>query len=589
MKDTSTANGMKAKWKYVCIGLSILLISVTACHDDPPQAPPSGTLQSDSLILLSYLEPAEVSSRSYLTLEWKAQLGSAADSIVIEAVNNTSPGGMRQLQTRPGSDGTFSVQAGDVGFQTFRFRLRTLVSGIIRETAPIRLRDEARDIWFAFPAQNLSVWETDTLHIRWASVGLDANEAVMLSIRTDENQPWSIVNTLRAVDTVVDLPVQSLGRTVFNLKLAPAKGDIAEISARIRVLPSTWAAPIAVLAPRNGDTLIWHRDALEWVPAPGSENKITELEVRYREMTSSYDYTRRFPGTRHEIPLSEIILRAPEETPFRASYIMYIRALPDTHSIQIGPFFVFDFRFITRLENATLRRGTVLDIKRAHTGFGDLIPWRDYRNSSSETPVHYFLSMDGGASWNEENEFAWFNSLGACGQFLTARVAGECLLRMVAVRGARTFADTTGPFSIIDRTSPLFEWNIGSTFRYKYDTLPYSPTDTLTVQIVGKVDDGKVITYTLREYSARTGQYRTGTIWENKNEMSRLSGWKIPGVNVYRYADSDEDEYSVYSYQVGYFSASVTVRRQKGLLKLYERTGSGGGPPFTSSELTLIE
>ncbi|MDT8324389.1 MAG: hypothetical protein RRA94_09775, partial [Bacteroidota bacterium] len=250
-----------------------LLLGCAACKEEPPQAP-----STDDLTLTSFLEEAVVGMDDTLQLMWTANLSSPTDSIILSAICDTGAVDVRQLAVFAGKSGSFSVRADDIGCSRFHFQLRTSETEIVRSSAGIRVMSTGpRQLWFISHWPR-AVWETDTLLVRWQSRMISEDEELTLSIHSDGQGNWSPLTRLTASDTSFALPIKNLGRSSLSLRISTAAGDVFDTSPSIDVIPAQSSEALAVLEPRSGDTLVWHRDALVWLPAPGRENAISEIE-----------------------------------------------------------------------------------------------------------------------------------------------------------------------------------------------------------------------------------------------------------------------------------------------------------------------
>ncbi len=546
----------------------LFLLLAFACTEEPPPAAPP----VDALEITSYTQPTNVSFISHLQLDWTANLQSLDDSIIIEAVNYESPGGARQLAVRPGRLGSLNITVEAIGFTAFRFRLRTRLSGIIRETAVIRVTDQQRDVWFISPDRERSVSENERYHIRWSSFGLGAGESLTLSIRGGKSDPWDFIATFPDSLREYELVIASLGRTTFELKLATDENDVVAISPRLRVLTAAGDAPIVVLSPLPGDTLVYSRDLFRWLPAPGNTAEITGIKITYDNQSQNGFGRGILPATSGEYSLFEILRDPPSNTGYRCQYTFHVQALPDTHSVTVGPFYIFDFRILTDLENAVLKRGTVARIRSNKTEFEEKRNSKNLAAPLYKAPVSYLLSADGGITWQEDNTFA-----GDYQTMLLSHPAAEnCYLRMRGIRGTRVFEDTTGPFSIVDYTEPLFEWNVGDQFRYVLHNY-YQLIDTIEVSFVNKVEGPNLIKYVIDERSFSTNKTVRDSITEYKSEMHRLEGWRIPPIDIYRFADRDLDSHEQMWYYPVNLNIKATVRKNLGIESTFERYWPPGG------------
>ncbi len=418
----------------------VLVLALVGCKDDPPTAQ-----QSDQLLLHSYAESARVSVNSTLMLEWTADLASEEDSIVIEAVSHQTPMASRVLIVLPGRSGSFSIAAREIGYSTFHFTLHTRRSGIVRQTAPISLSNQDRDIWFEKPAKPAVLRAIDTLLVQWSSLGLASDEVVTLSIRSSDSDPWQKLREVLPAESVLKLPVADLSRSSFVLKLATESGDASAISPKVFVLSDTANPPILIVSPNPGDTLQYPRDGITWARNPFSTANIREFEV-HAEHNGQPSGQRRFPVTGTTISLKEMLFGEPGSGP----YTFYIRALPDTHTVIFGPLYIYNFQIVTNLQPVGLRRGTAPKVIVRHTGFKE---WINHNSKGPRTDyITFAISTDEGQTWVEDNSIVQENQ-----ELLLHAPGGDrCYLRMRATRGSRVFEDVVGPFRIVDETAPLF-------------------------------------------------------------------------------------------------------------------------------------
>ncbi|MFA6233016.1 MAG: hypothetical protein WC824_02345 [Bacteroidota bacterium] len=450
------------------------------------------------------------------------------------------------------------MSALEIGFSVFRFRIRTVLSGMIAESAPLSLNGAVKDLWIVAPAADVTLRRGDTLQLKWRSIGIDADEPLILSLRGSASEPWQGITTIRAGSASHMLHTAQITIASFQLQLATADRTAVDVSGVIDLIPASATNRILVLRPLDRDTLWLHRDYFRWKPAPGMDiSGISGIQIDYAH-GAAVNRGGTFPTDRREIPLMEII----PEGQSSSNFTFYVRALPDTHAILIDRVVVSDFRFLTRLEGAVLHRGDYPKVYTAASRFSDKIPYKD---SGRINFPRYYLSTDLGQTWKEENVFSSNHHQKL---LLSHPAADGCYLRMEGFIGRRMFADTTGPFRIEDRTSALWEWNVGDVMRYRYRPPGY-PYDTLVVECTDIEDRGSVILYTLREYSEKNDTTAVYTVTEFPDDMHRLVGWHLLPVDTYRYCDVDLDEYDVSWSRDADITVHCSVKRQKGIKRLY--------------------
>lgn len=542
------------------LALILPLSLVVGCKDDPPQAP-----AENSLKLLSFQEVTSVSWEAVLRLDWEAQLDASSDSIVIEAVRLDSTQQAQRIHVMPGAGGHYEIAARTITFPAFRFRLRTMESGIIVESAAITFREIKPGITILYPVNEMPIHSDESIRVAWSTTGLPDSTSLTLSIRGEETESWVVLRNYTLSITEAILPVQSIQRESFVFRVAAADGSVFAVTPRIHVVPDTINAPIIVLNPRAGDTLVFHQDVLHWIPAPGMSKKITSIAISTHDSQVLSSDGGEYPSNRTSIALSEILKDPPHEQGSRWKYTFHIKVLPGGEIVTIGPVTIFDFRFEKGLDNEVLRRGTRLDIPTYHTAFGE----KNFHglNGGEFGPLVAFLfSSDGGNSWREENQFATRKKH----MPLSIAASENCFLMMRGPIGSRFFADTTGPFRIIDNTTPLFTWNTGDVLRY-VRTQDRMPSDTLTVSFIARTETSDLIQYSVEEHSSVSGERTKHTITEEKHNMHRLSGWRIPHTDIYRYADRDISSISSYWLHIFHW-IEVTLTRDVGIDVIEERT-----------------
>jgi hypothetical protein len=156
----------------------------------------------------------------------------------------------------------------------------------------------------------------------------------------------------------------------------------------------------------------------------------------------------------------------------------------------------------------------------------------------------------------------------------------QCYYAIKGWRGSRLFADTLGPYIVTDNTRPLFTFNLGDKLTYELMTdsqrRVHRDTVTGTLERIERIDDR--IEYTFRTVVG-TAPSTFETVVEYPTEMHRLSGWifdEFTGhLTVYRFADSELDEYSLY-WDDGASLASMTMRLGFGLDRYLFRSTMGG-------------
>ncbi len=570
LRDVLISGSQSRAWIVYFVLLPLML---PACKEDPPQGP-----TEESLEITTYLDTVSVPALSLLELEWKAALGSIDDSIRIEAINHSGFEGSRFLMMRPGKSGRFIIRADEIGFEAFHFRLSTILSGMRRESAEIRINDRTRDIWFTHPTGERTYASDDTVQLNWSTFGIAPEEMLTLSVRSGENSPWEPLMSVQAGMASLTIPATLLRSPASFLRLAVGSEEVFAISPKLYVLQQSGSEKIVVYSPVAGGVYVLHRDVFRWRPVAGAAAGISQIEIEFYIGAALYD-RRRFPGTQYEIPLMDIMSRVDESGIF--GHTFRIRALPDTHAVVISRVEIVDFRILTRLENTTLRRGTPLEVRAWHSTFLTRVPESD---GGGKRYVDFYLTTDGGMTWKNENAFAWQEHA----SLLPSAAANECYLRMEGHAGNRLIADTTGPFKIIDNTAPLWEWKVGDILRYRYSESPWhQKTDTLTIEFIDKREDGDRIVYTLHEHSSKYDTVAVETITEHKNDMHRLEGWRIPKVNAYRYVDAQLQGYHVEWYRGVNIAHRLYTERGYGITMINERYWYGN--PEINIDVALIK
>jgi hypothetical protein len=470
------------------LALVISLSLVVGCKDDPPQEP-----AVHSLKLLSYQEVTSVLWDTVLRLDWEAQLDAATDSIVIEAVRLDSTQQVQRIHVMPGAGGYYEIAARTITFPAFRFRLRTMESGIAVESAVITFREIKPGISILYPVNEMPIHSDESIRVAWSTTGLPDSTTLMLSVRGEETESWVVLRNYAQSITEAIFPVRSIQRESFIFRVATADGSVFAVTPRIHVVPDTGDSPIVLLAPHTGDTLIYHKDALIWAPVHGQAGGIQSVSIKYDIGASKGRHGGVYPASQMFIPLMSI---DPGTPPF----------------------------------------------------------------------VSFLFSSDGGSTWREDNVFAREHQR----LLLPYTAMHNCYLRMRATSGARVFEDTVGPFDIVDEVEPLFEWKVGDQLRYMRK-FKEAIIDTLTLEFTAREASADLIRYSVSEYSRADDTTRHYTITEDKKNMHRLEGWRIPPTDIYRYVDKHVESTMVEWYNDIEQIVKVTISRGLGITRIFTR------------------
>ncbi len=555
--------------RYHVFWLLLLLMPESGCTEDPPPTPLVSSLEITSL-----LSPTAADENTRLELSWVAELHSTDDSVSVEAVELSAPNRLRQIAMLAPNSGSLRLLAGDVGFREYRLRVKTKLSGLIRETETITLQLPSRYIRIVSPRWGQTFPAEGSLELQWVCFGIPDEEPLRLFIRKIEGEPWEHLMDVEAGRNSVHLGAEELQRRQCEILISTVSEDARAISPRIVIKPTTGEGMVSVLNLHPGDTLIYHEGILRWTSTK------PEVQIGYSKKPQNSIFGRYYETTVGEVSLMEIIKHEPPSDQ-NITYYIQLRAVGDTHIVSVGPLYIYDFRFMNRLENKVLHRGSELGFPSRHSTFAEKPhPSSIAARKPCNNCVTFDLSTDGGATWAAYDNFSDYGQR----RLLDHPASSQCYLRMRASAGRYDFEDITGPFEIDDNTTAMFEWKAGETYRYRMTYMQYLEKDSLRIEVMDRVDTPDSIVYRIREIR-HVNDTSFHTITEYPTEMHRLSGWRLPDIPVYRYGHKDISQYTVFWSYGGDDRAYATVRRGIGLSQLYFTFGV---PPDKRYQLDAI-
>ncbi|MCB2205079.1 hypothetical protein KQI65_10045 [bacterium] len=352
----------------------------------------------------------------------------------------------------------------------------------------------------------------------------------------------------------------------FYLRFRNMAGSISTTSAQIHITTDDAPGTVAFL-PTSLDTLIYHRDVLRWNILPDHVEEVHGVYVQQQIVGREWERSKWFDVSNKEFHPSDLI----DATD--AQYLDYnpqrrfrIRPESDTTWTYSPVYTIVDFRLTGPPPGSIIKRGTIVHGAASHPA-GPL--------------AEHFWSTDGGITWKAVKQNAFANERYDNSTKLFPLPPGqECYYAMKGWRGSRLFADTLGPYTVLDDTRPIVSFELGEKWTYEFmdDDQGEISRDTVTgtLERIEQIEDR--IEYTFRT-GAGTEPWNFQTVIEYPAEMHRLSGWVFDDftshLTVYRFADQDLDEYSVY-WDDGPSRARMTMRLGIGLTEYSFQSRMGG-------------
>jgi len=540
----------------------IVAVLLLSCKNDQSTEPQGD--QSNSLKLLSFLETTYVIPSDTLTFCWEAKLSSSSDSIVVQIEDASHQQGRVRLAVHPAADGCIKIVPIEIESDEFRLHLVTQETRTSCYSGYVKVRDTRIGIAITSPECDIGIYENSSLRFSWESWGLEKTEKLLIAARSATTKTWIELLSVGGDVRMVDIPTSDLPGRSSWLRVRATQSGVEAISPGIHVVSDS--TRLTILSPSAGDTVIYHIDAIRFVRSPVAQND-KSLEMAYAKNPITPRTGSWYDAQSGSIEIANLF--EPPSSKSYWKYYFYLRIPSEQIWHAIEPVYVCDYQIRTVLAGQTLRRGTLLEISKAHLSFIE----PDFSADPSRLEKHavFAISTDEGKTWIEERAFYQERM----SLLLTAQSAENCYLRMRSERGTRVFEDIAGPFTIVDEITPMFEWKVGDQLRYRLYKTHGHILDTLTLTVVSIEEYAERINYECTEYSARSGITRNVQITEDKSAMHLIKGWIFPRANIHRYADANLDSYQT-SWNEGpsFLQITVDVVRGKGITAthIYDRT-----------------
>jgi len=543
---------------------AVFLIALSGCKDTPTEPDPEPVQKG--IRLLSLTDRVDVSLDDTLHFCWELVGQIDADSLIVDyLVVDSASRSWKFLRSVPCSTGCLDIPVREIDKAAFILRIRTPGTEKSAQTARIEVF-ELKALWFTTYMEASVIRAGDTLHVCWSTLDLDRSEVFIMEYSSFWDANWKFLRNVVIGEYCTDIPAAEIPVGDFYLRLRNAGGAISATSAQIHVTVGDERGTIVFL-PTVSDTLIYHRDVLRWNTLPDHGGEVRGVYVQQQIVGRNWESPKWFDVSTREFRPSDLIgIYDAEHLDLNPRRRFRIRAQDDTAWTYSSVFIVIDFRLSGPPPGSTIKRGTIV-----------------YGGASHPTgpTAEHFWSTDGGTTWMNVGMNA-FSTKGyeTCTRLFPLSPGQQCYYAIKGWRGARLFADTLGPYIVVDDTRPLVTFKTGDKLTYEFmtDSQRNVHRDTVTGTLERIEQTGDRIEYTFRTVT-RTGAVNSETVVEYPSEMHRLSGWifdEFTGhLTLYRFADTGLDEYSLY-WDDGASRASMTMRLGIGLDTYSLRSTMGG-------------
>lgn len=543
------------------LALLILVSVLSACGEDPTVSP-----QSPSLRLLNFKEPVTVGIGGPLVVLFEVDPGAGIK--IVELHWRTEGGEWHHVANAMAQDGMIMF-AYDT-FQADRIQLRIQSSDPRSEDfsawitidhsrmiQPIKLLKPTWDAHF-------SVFDLENNIIEWEIDPVNFVREVIIFCRHDTASVWKPIDTVdaQAIKRYVWLtPPKEIG--TYFLRLQAAGYFVPTDEVRIQMDD---ISGIRILEPSGGRIYYTHKGGdplLKWVSSLSQTS--TSVEVEYTYNAGNWRRLGTYDGGQKEIPLLPTLSNA-------GFYRLRMRHSGSNEWIESDEFRLVRFSIGLSDGATSVKRGSpwLIDKDVASAGL-----WP----ACHEPYVHFFISSDGGASWEKTDVY---------GDVVNVRPGPMYILRMTGTRGTITLSDTTKPFSVTENLSEFFPpLTAGTSFLFhnwsssmSYGQNHTTRSDTLELQILSATEQVARVVFSARKRirNAADSSWVPITITEQKSDLHRIDGLPT-GTPMYRYLDSDLQSHLFYvrtSCDPEYFYpyGGLKIQIERGIGVVYRASGT---------------